>query len=302
MAKVLVSGAGGFVGKFLLPLLAEQGFTVHALLRAGAERPAGAHFFHEADLLAPERARRLVEEVRPSHLVHLAWCTGPSTYLDSPENRLWVAASLELAQAFAEAGGSRAVFTGSCYEYGKSESPCSEAQTPLMPENLYGECKKELFHKLTGTLAQSPASFCWVRPFFLFGPGGKPGRLLPLVARSVLAGEKTPPVLGALIRDYLYVEDAALAFALLLSSEIAGPVNLASGSGVSLYLLVRALCSLLGREELIRWAEDRQGRYAPSIVADIGRLRDEAGFRPRFSLDQGLAATARWCREHPETR
>ncbi|MEW5733830.1 MAG: NAD(P)-dependent oxidoreductase [Thermodesulfobacteriota bacterium] len=294
MNSVLVTGAGGFLGRFLLPFLAGRGFTVHAAVRPGSEKPGGAHFCHEADLLSPGAAGRLAESVRPSHLVHLAWCSEPSTYLSCPDNRAWVSASRELAAAFAEAGGRRAVFVGSCYEYATGSAPRSEAETPLSPETLYGACKKELFLSLLQSFSGTGTSFCWARPFFLFGPGEKPGRLVSLVAKRILSGRETPPVLGGLVRDYLYIENAAAALALLVQSEIAGPVNLASGAGVTLRSLVLGLCAHLGGEDLVQWAADKEGRHAPRIVADVARLRDEAGFAPRFSLEEGLAATARW--------
>ena len=61
--------------------------------------------------------RDLIEEVRPSHLLHFAWETRHGYFWQAPENQIWAEATVDLARAFKDAGGRRAVFAGSCAEY-----------------------------------------------------------------------------------------------------------------------------------------------------------------------------------------
>ena len=91
MTRVLVTGSNGFIGKHTLGPLESAGFEVH--------RAAG-------DLLAPGAAAALIESVRPSHLLHLAWETTHGSYWTSPLNERWAEASIALARAFFAAGGS----------------------------------------------------------------------------------------------------------------------------------------------------------------------------------------------------
>src|SRR6266852_4346996 len=115
---VVVSGAGGFIGRWSVPRLIACGYEVHAVAaRApGRELPAqlsGAEI-HYADLLREESVDALMREVRPSHLLHFAWVATPGAYWTSPENRHWLAASQHLLRSFQGNGGMRAVMAGSC--------------------------------------------------------------------------------------------------------------------------------------------------------------------------------------------
>ncbi|MEW5725702.1 MAG: NAD-dependent epimerase/dehydratase family protein, partial [Thermodesulfobacteriota bacterium] len=114
MKKVLVTGAGGFIGRPAAKSLLERGFDVH-----GVDLTAPPHWndevvWHQADLLDSHRLRAVLESVRPSHLLHLAWCTTPGEYWTSEANLTWVGASLSLIQAFIEFGGQRVVVAGTC--------------------------------------------------------------------------------------------------------------------------------------------------------------------------------------------
>ena len=92
---MLVTGATGFVGRQALAPLAARGYDVHAVGR------------REVDLLDPDATRRLVEELRPTHLLHFAWYAEPGAFWQSTENERWLAASLQLLEAFAALRRSR---------------------------------------------------------------------------------------------------------------------------------------------------------------------------------------------------
>src|SRR5689334_899041 len=114
--SVLVTGASGFVGRPVLRYLQNQNFKVHAVHRKAADCHDDVTV-HQADLLQQGEAERLMEAVRPTHLLHLAWDVLPGQFWSARNNLDWVAASLHLYRAFARSGGERAVFTGTCAEY-----------------------------------------------------------------------------------------------------------------------------------------------------------------------------------------
>src|SRR5262249_47292497 len=110
--RLLITGATGFVGAACVRRASELGLATHAVARSfrGA-LPAGVTA-HAADLLDSEQASNLIDAVRPTHLLHLAWIATPGAYWTSPENERWTDASAHLLRRFAEQGGRRAVGAG----------------------------------------------------------------------------------------------------------------------------------------------------------------------------------------------
>ena len=103
---------------------------------------------------------------------------------------------------------------------------------------------------------------------------------------------------GTQVRDFLAVEELGDAFAALLDSEVEGPVNVASGEPIALRELVELVAQATGRPELVRLGavEPRPGEPA-ELVADVARLADEVGWRPREPLAAGVERAVAWWRE-----
>ncbi len=295
MRKVLVTGASGFVGRFCLPILQANEFEVHAVSSRAAEVTNSGIRWHQTDLLDAHESASLVLEVRPTHLLHLAWHAVPGKYWSSTENIRWVRASLNLLQTFAEQGGERVVMAGTCAEYDWKNGFCSEQSTRLVPVTLYGVCKHALQLVLDAYAAETNLSAAWGRLFFLYGPHEHPERLVASVIRSLLKNERARCSAGDQQRDFLFAEDAASAFVTLLSSDIRGPVNIASGHAVTVKEVAHRIAEMLNRPELLELgAISTSPDDPPLLVADVGRLRKEVGWKPRFDLNQGLEATIEW--------
>lgn len=295
MNRLLVTGATGFLGAHAVRLAGDH-FEVHATGRRPQERcPEGARF-HPCDLLRPGAAEALVRAVRPTHLLHLAWTVNPGTVWTSPENHLWGAASRRLLLAFARDGGRRAVLAGTCAEYDWGAADvCREFGTPLRPHTTYGRTKLELARWADTFARARGVSAAAARLFFLYGPGEHPGRLVPSVARALLGGEPAPCTAGTQERDFLYVTDAAAALVALVRSDLTGPVNVGSGRAVAVRAVVERVAELCGRPDLVRFgARPLTGTEPPRLVADIARLRDALGWRPRVDLASGLESAVDW--------
>ncbi|HEX8557332.1 MAG TPA: NAD(P)-dependent oxidoreductase [Pyrinomonadaceae bacterium] len=310
MRRALVTGATGFVGRHCPAELASRGYEVHAVtsreVAPGAESESESESesgaagveWHRANLLEPGAARALIGRVRPTHLLHLAWYAEPGKFWTSPENFRWVAASLELFEAFADAGGRRVVAAGTCaeYEWGGAGA-CVEGETPLRPATLYGACKHGLRVMLEAFAAQRGLSAAWGRVFFLYGPHEHPARLVSSVTRALLRGEPARCTHGRQVRDFLHAEDVGRAFVALLDSGAEGAVNVASGEPVALKEVVGALGELTGRPGLVELgAVEAPAGEPPVLVADAARLRREVGWSPRRDLRAGLAETVEWWR------
>lgn len=304
--RVLLTGASGFIGSHAAGALRERGFEVHAV--TSGEIPDDTlrdlATWHCADLLDPTTARILIEQARPTHLLHLAWYAEHQLFWDSIENVRWVEASLRLLRAFEEAKGVRAVMAGTCAEYDWSEGGrFSERSSALAPSTLYGVCKHALRTVAEAACARSQVEFAWGRVFFLFGPGEHPDRLVPSVARAVLAARPAPCSHGRQLRDFLYSADVAGAFAALLDSPVQGAVNIGSGEPVGIGELVRLVGACAGDAELVRLGELPARVQEPmELVADVRRLREEVGWTPRLTLAEGVERAVRWWREQDASK
>ena len=296
--RVLVTGASGFIGRRTLEALARRGFEVHAVSRGGAPGgPPDGVAWHAADLLDPGARRGLLDSVGASHLLHLAWYAEPGAFWAARENAAWVAATVGLVDEFAAAGGRRATLAGTCAEYDWSARQPLAEDAALAPATFYGVCKDATRRVAEGLAERVGIELAWGRIFFAYGPHEDERRLVASVARALVAGERAATSAGTQRRDFLHVDDVAHAFAALLDSAVTGAVNIASGEAVTIRSIVERIAQAAGRPDLLDVGALPQRPGEPAeLTASVVRLRDEVGFRPARSLEDGLAETVRWWR------
>jgi nucleoside-diphosphate-sugar epimerase len=252
--------------------------------------------WHCGNLLQPGVAESIVARVRPTHLLHLAWYAVPGKFWDSPQNLLWLRASIELALAFVEHGGARMVATGTCAEYDCRYGYLSEDLTPIMPRTAYAQSKDACRRALEVLQGHGRLQLAWGRVFYLYGPHEPAGRLVSSVASALAHGNPVPCTEGSQLRDYTHVEDIANALVTLLEHDRSGIFNIGSGIAVTVHDLVRQLAVEFGAQSLVRFGALPSHVDEPAmIVADNRRLLS-LGWKPHFSLTAGLAHTAAWWR------
>ncbi|MGB3147025.1 MAG: NAD(P)-dependent oxidoreductase [Paracoccaceae bacterium] len=292
-ACVLLTGATGLIGRQTVAPLLERGFRVIAASRGG--QAVGGAEGMALNCLDGAAVVRALAECTPSHLLHLAWHDGPKDRWTSPENLAWVGASLTLLREFAANGGRRAVMVGSCAEYDWSAAgagPLSE-ETALRPATLYGAAKAATSLAAIAGAGALGLSLAWARPFFCFGPGEPEGRLFGDLIRGLSAGHTVACTDGRQARDFLMTADLGAALAATLASPVEGTVNIGSGRATAVAEVIGALAKAMGRADLVRMGARARPVGDPDLIlADITRLRDEVGFRPRYTdLSAAVAAT-----------
>jgi len=301
MKKVLVTGARGFIGRQCLPLLAAKEYEIHAVSSQAVIELNNDIHWHQSDLLDKAQAESLFRQVKPSHLLHLAWCTESGDYRTSEKNLHWLKASIDLLYFFEKNGGQKALVAGTCAEYDWRYGFCSEFLTPLMPMSLYGASKHSLQIISDAFARQTNLHLAWGRIFYLYGPFEPPQRIVPYVIRSLLKGKTTLCSHGDQIRDYMYVADVADALVTALDSEAKGPINIASGAPVAIKDIIVNIADQLNRPDLIQFGAIKTNQNdPPMLAADISRLSNEVGWRFKYSLNQGLELTIRWWKNRNE--
>ena len=296
--KILVTGASGFVGAQAVRALLAAGYEVGALVSPGsaAERlqeVSGRITLLRGDFYDLHSLRAALAVWPPEVCLHLAWYVEPGKYLSSPRNIDALAATLSLVSILGNAGCRRFVGAGTCFEYDVEQGWLRE-DGPTRPETLYAAAKLSVC--LTGAQAAAAAGmqFAWGRLFYLHGPREHPQRVVPALILSLLAGKAFPATLGNQIRDYLYLEDAASAFAVLTASEAEGVFNIASGVPVTMAHLLKTTAEIVGRPDLLELGAVPYRPWEPRFICGDNSRLCGLGWASQFTLEKGLRATVEW--------
>ncbi|MFA7432043.1 MAG: NAD(P)-dependent oxidoreductase [Rhodospirillaceae bacterium] len=303
MPRVLVTGASGYIARHALEGLVARGFAPVALARSIPDDLRHLADWHCVDLLDTQALRAVVAEAGATHCLHLAWDVGAG-YWTSAANLDWLAASLTLLRAFAEAGGQRFVGAGTCAEYDWSAldgRPLGE-DAPRRPHTLYGTAKNALRDCLHRFGAAHELSTAWGVVFHSVGPFERAGRLVPWIIAALDAGREAPCSAGTQVQDIMDVRDLGDAFAALIATPVTGAVNLGSGRGTSVADIARRTAEICGRPDLLRLGALPMRDGEPAVlVPDIRRLTHDIGFTPRHDLDDALRHAVAWWRARPES-
>ncbi|HSN32015.1 MAG TPA: NAD(P)-dependent oxidoreductase [Ideonella sp.] len=238
--RVAVSGATGFVGRHVVAELERCGIETVLLLRA----PAPA-------LVPQQRTARGILRVdveesgadvfeaagRPDVLIHLAW-GGLPNYRSLHHFEQQTVAHYRWLKNLLNAGLTRLLVAGTCFEYGMLSGPLNEAMR-TRPATPYGFAKDMLRRQLEWLAAERPFSLTWARLFYMHGDGQSSGSLLPQLRAAVERGDEVFPMSGGeQLRDYLPVSEVARLLVLLAGGSGHGVVNVSSGRPISVRRLV----------------------------------------------------------------
>jgi nucleoside-diphosphate-sugar epimerase len=295
--RILLTGASGLIGRQIGAELFPH--PVELVRATGSPRRGVDGENYCADLSNRDEAAALVRHVRPTHIIHAAWETRPPTYWEDVANLKWLEATMAMASAFAEVGGSRFVQVGSCAEYDWADGLCIEETTSDRPATRYGKAKLASFRAIQ-SFAHNSFEAVEARFFFLYGPGERPERFVPSICLSHLRGQAPELSSGRQQRDFLHSSDAARALiALACSSDLGGIVNIGSGVASPLSAIAELLAEIAGASETGLGRIADRPADPPLLAASIERIR-ALGWKPRLSLREGLASTFDWWRDEME--
>jgi CDP-glucose 4,6-dehydratase len=321
MAVCLVTGARGFVGGWLAKALLERGERVVSFDRRRlTEKPSAIGMLGieddlvqvEGDLCDGAELERVLRENRVDTVFHLAAETIVSTVRDSPVQGFEsnVRGTWTLLQACLEGGVDRVVFASSDKAYGAHDELPYREDFPLQPTAPY-EASKAAADLIARSYWHSYGLPVAVTRFANIYGGGDLNfsRLVPEAVSAALDGRA--PVLrsdGTPERDFLYVEDAASAYLAIVDGldrdDVRGEVFNAGGGRshpVGEVVALIAKLSGTGVEPDVRGTGNPEGEIDRQYV-DPAKIRERLDWKPAVGLEEGLALTLDWYREHPEAR
>lgn len=236
--QVIVSGATGFVGRHLIPLLVDSGCDVIAMAR-GEDKARDLAGFDGVRFVPMDLGKDIPDfQPRPDAvLVHLAWPGLPNyrSLFHLEEN---LPRSYTFVKQMVGLGVSQVLVTGTCFEYGMQNGRLATTTEPR-PSNPYGTAKDMLRRQLGFLRGELPFTLQWARLFYMYGKGQDPRSVLAQLDAAIDRGDATFDMSGGeQLRDYLAVEDVARQLQTVIHTREEGVFNICSGKPVSIRRLV----------------------------------------------------------------
>ena len=323
--KILVTGGAGFIGSAVVRLAIKRNHSivnVDALTYSACLENVTSvsdnpnYSFEHADIRNYNAIDDIFEKHQPDAVMHLAAESHVDRSIDAPidfmeTNVIGTFNMLEAARRYWQACGKSETFRfhhiSTDEVFGSlPNDPAVQftEEMPYDPRSPYSASKASSDHLVRAWYETYGLPVILTNCSNNYGPYHFPEKLVPVIILNALA-DKPLPIYGngSNIRDWLYVEDHADALLLVLEKgSIGRRYNIGGENERTNLQLVQTLCDILDRlnprtkgsyAELITFVQDRPGHDARYAI-DPSRIRDELGWRPSVTVEQGLEKTVQW--------
>ena len=323
--KLLVTGGAGFIGSAVIRLAIQQGHSIvnvdaltyaACLENVASVSQSSKYFFEHADIRDRNALDTIFAKHQPDAVMHLAAeshvdrsIDGPADFIETNVNGTFN--MLESARSYWQAHGKPETFrfhhisTDEVFGSLPSDPAVQfREETPYYPRSPYSASKASSDHLVRAWHETYGFPVVLTNCSNNYGPYHFPEKLIPVIILNALAGKPLPIYgTGSNIRDWLYVEDHADALLLVLAKgKIGRSYNIGGENERTNFELVQALCKILDRlkpkkrgtyADLITFVQDRPGHDARYAI-DPSKIRDELGWRPSVTVEEGLEKTVQW--------
>lgn len=311
--RILVTGAGGFIGSHLTERLVQKGYDVRAFIRYNSQGRWG--WLEESpykdqievymgDIRDLDSVRDAVKGV--DIIFHLAALIGIPYSYKSPLAyiRTNIEGTYNVLEAALDEGCSRVVHTSTSEVYGTAQYvPIDEAH-PLHAQSPYAATKIAADQLALSYYRSFDLPVVVARPFNTYGPRQSARAIIPAVITQVLGGMQEIK-LGNLspTRDFNYVEDTVSGFlAVAFSERVEGEViNIGSGVEISIGNLVQLIGKITGIEIRVKQEEQRvrpDKSEVERLLCDNSKIKKLSDWEPKYSLETGLKETMEWLKNN----
>ncbi|MCC6578868.1 MAG: UDP-glucose 4-epimerase GalE [Phycisphaeraceae bacterium] len=322
--RILVTGGAGYVGSACLRHLLAGGVDAVAYdnLCQGHREAVPQGRLIEGDLADTESLAAALRNHRSDAVMHFAAATCVGESVENPEYhyRNNIAGTLSLLNAMRKAGVQRMLFSSTCATYGMTPKVPMSEDTPQEPFSPYARTKLTVEWMIRDFADAYGLGFTLLRYFNASGASedGKFGEdhspenhLSPLVLQVPLGqracirvfGTDYPTADGTCIRDYIHTDD--LASAHLLAIRATTPTtrqvfNVGTGEGQSVLAVIQA-CEQVAGKKIAKQYDPRRPGDPPALVADPRKLKEQLGWKPKYTNIRDVVATAwKWHQNHPQ--
>lgn len=295
----VVTGPTGAIGTALCSKLLSEGITVYAVCRPGSKRVSALPKDNNLHILNCDAATL---DTLPSRIkqadafFHLAWAhTIGSGRNDMPAQIDNIRFTIDAVRAADKLGCKVFVGAGSQAEYGRVEGKL-EPDTPVHPENGYGMAKLCAGQMSRAECARLGIDHIWARVLSIYGPHDGETTMITSAIRKLINGEKPSFTAGEQKWDYLYSADAADAFFCMAKKGKSGAIYpVGSGNVRPLREYIQVLRDAIDPSLPLGLGDIPYGsQQVMYLQADIEPLKEDTGFYPRTTYEEGIQKTIAW--------
>ncbi|MBI4036769.1 UDP-glucose 4-epimerase GalE [Candidatus Daviesbacteria bacterium] len=302
--KILIAGGAGFIGNHISKLLLDQGHEVlifDNLSRSDTKYLSPKALFIKGDINDNNLLEKCLKGI--DWVIHLAQFLDVEESVQAPQLYLQnnVLGTFNLLECMKKAGVGKIVFSSSACVYGNPRKLPLLENVVLAPANPYGACKVAVEALLSSFHSQQGFDVVILRYFNPFGPMENhipETHVIPKFIKAALLKKPMPLYWkGKQVRDFIYIEDLARAHTDVFELKGYQVFNIGTEKGVKIADIVKILSDILGYklevDDLGQRAGDVMANYASSA-----KFKKATGWKPRYTLKEGLAKTIDWFKEN----
>lgn len=311
--KILVTGAGGFIGSHLVERLLARGYEVKAFVRYNSRNFWG----WLEQIKNKEKIEIIAGDIRDydsvfhamkdcKQVFHLAALIGiPYSYF-SPLAYIKtnVEGTYNILQAAKEHGVKKIIHTSTSEVYGTAQFVPITEEHPTNPQSPYAATKAAADFLALSFYRSFNLPVAIIRPFNTYGPRQSARAVIPTIISQIISGSERIR-LGSLFptRDLTYIKDTVEGFLKIAESEksIGEVINIGSGFEISIEVLANLITKIMKVKIKVETGKERQRPKKSEVerlYADIAKVKKITGWSPKYSLEEGLKETIRWIELH----